>query len=80
MDFWDWLQWPAMAVTLTASWLIASSGAERRKYGFWVFIVSNVLWVAWAIPTGAWALIVLQAGLFAMNLRGAVKTEAEQKD
>ena len=75
MNFWDLLQWPAMAVTITASWLVASSSVERRKYGFWVFIASNVLWIAWAIPSKTWALVVLQAALFAMNLRGAAKAD-----
>ncbi len=78
MDLWNLLQWPAMAVTITASWLVASSRAERRRYGFWVFIVSNALWIAWAVPSKAWALVVLQAALFAMNLRGAAKTDAAQ--
>ena len=75
MNFLDLLQWPAMAVTITASWMVASSRAERRKYGFWIFIVSNVLWIAWAIPSKAWALVVLQAALFAMNLRGSAKND-----
>ena len=77
MNFWDLLQWPAMGVTITASWLVASRHEKRRNIGFWVFLGSNVLWIAWAIPSKAWALVVLQAALFAMNIRGASKTDAE---
>lgn len=78
MDFWNLLQWPAMVVTIAASWLIASSEEKRRNIGFWVFIGSNVLWIAWAIPSQAWALVVLQAALFVMNIRGAAKTDPEE--
>jgi hypothetical protein len=71
----DAIQWPAMAVTLLAAWLVASRDKSRRAHGFWWFIGSNVLWIAWAWHVQAWALIALQAGLFAMNVRGAVKNE-----
>jgi len=71
----DALQWPARAVTLVAAWLVASRSRSRREAGFWVFILSNVLWIAWAWHTRAWALIALQVGLFFLNVRGAVKNE-----
>ena len=71
----DAVQWPAMAVTLLAAWLVASRIKARREQGFWWFILSNILWIAWAWHAHAWALIALQAGLFAMNVRGAVKNE-----
>ena len=71
----DALQWPAMLVTLLAAWLVASQTKRKRSWGFWCFIVSNVLWIAWALPAHAYALIVLQIGLFVLNLRGARKNE-----
>ncbi len=71
----DAVQWPAMAATLTAAWLVASQSRGKRRAGFWVFIVSNLLWVTWGWHAKAYALIALQAGLFAMNLRGAKKNE-----
>ena len=43
----DLLQWPAMAATLLAAWLVGSQRKGRRELGFWVFIASNVLWIAW---------------------------------
>ena len=64
-----------MVVTLAASWLVASKEDKRRNAGFWVFLISNALWAAWGWHTQAWALISLQLGLAAMNIRGAVKTE-----
>ena len=74
-DWLDAVQWPAMAVTLVAAWLVASTRKERREAGFWWFIASNVLWIVWAWHTRAWALIALQVGLFALNVRGARKNE-----
>jgi hypothetical protein len=71
----DAVQWPAMAVTLVAAWLVASRKKERRAAGFWWFIASNALWIVWAWHTSAWALIALQVGLFALNVRGAMKNE-----
>lgn len=71
----DALQWPAMVVTLVAAWLVASRRKSRREAGFWVFILSNLLWIGWAWHTNAWALIALQVGLFGMNVRGAMKNE-----
>ena len=78
MDAASWLdaiQWPAMAVTLVAAWLVASRQPTRRAHGFWWFIASNILWVIWGWNAHAWALIALQVGLFALNVRGAIKNE-----
>lgn len=73
---WDLLQWPAMVVTLAASWMVGSNARGRRNGGFWLFLLSNLLWVVWGVWAQAWALVLLQIGLSAMNLRGAVKTDA----
>lgn len=75
MDWLNLLQWPAMAVTVAASWLVGSSQEARRNVGFWIFLLSNALWVAWGLHAGAPALIVLQVALAAMNIRGAMKTD-----
>ena len=75
MDPLNLLQWPAMVVTIAAAWLIASSSPARRNSGFWVFLLSNGLWIVWAAHAGAPALIALQVGLASMNIRGAIKTD-----
>lgn len=73
MDYLDWVQWPAMLVTVLAAWLIGSQRPRRRVSGFVCFIVSNALWVIWGYHTQAYALIVLQFCLCAMNVRGFKK-------
>jgi hypothetical protein len=79
MDILDFLQWPAMLITLVASWLVASRSKGHRNVGFWVFLLSNVLWIVWGVQSQSWALVTLQVGLMAMNIRGARKTEASEK-
>jgi hypothetical protein len=66
----DLLQWPAMIVTITAAWLIASHRERRRRLGFWSFLGSNLLWIVWGWHAGAWALVILQIALAGMNIRG----------
>ena len=73
----DLVQWPAMAVSVGAAWLVASHRQRRRSWGFWVFLLSNVLWVLWGWHTQAYALICLQVALAAMNIRGAMNNEAK---
>jgi hypothetical protein len=69
------LQWPAMVASLLAAWLVASNSKRRRNAGFWVFLAGNVLWTAWGLHDGAYALIALQVALAALNVRGVAKTE-----
>ncbi|QGW80946.1 hypothetical protein [Variovorax paradoxus] len=71
----DLVQWPAFVASVAAAWLVASLDKRRRNLGFWVFLLSNVLWTVWGIHTSAMALIALQACLAVLNIRGLVKTE-----
>ena len=73
MDLIDLLQWPAMLATVTAAWLIGSLNLRQRTVGFWCFLLSNLLWVAWGAHTGATALVVMQFCLAGLNIRAARK-------
>ncbi len=77
MDWIDLLQWPAFAMSLLAAWLVASTQKRKRYVGFWVFLASNVLWIAWGWPASAWALVALQVCLAALNIRGMLKADPE---
>jgi hypothetical protein len=74
-EYLNLLQWPAMVVTLVATWLVASLSRHRRTYGFAIFLLSNALWIAWGLYAHAYALIVLQVALILMNIRGLLKNE-----
>ena len=46
-DIPDWLQWPAFAASLIGAWWVGSRSAGRRNVGFWILMLSNVLWALW---------------------------------
>jgi hypothetical protein len=73
----DFIQWPAMLVTVASAWLVGSQSKLRRRIGFWCFLASNVLWIIWGWSTAAWALVVLQVALAILNIRGARKNDPE---
>jgi len=69
------MQWPAMVVTVLAAWWMASTRKDRRFIGFICFLVSNVLWVLWGFHAEAYAVILLQVCLAALNIRGLKKNQ-----
>ena len=71
----DFMQWPAMAVTMVGSWYVASTKKHRRNWGYWLFLSSNALWVIWGLHVRAYALVALQLFLMGMNVRGLFNTE-----
>lgn len=75
IDIVDSLQWPAMVMTVLAAWLVASQAKRRRELGFWCFLSSNVLWIVWGWHAYAYALVLLQIALAALNIRGALKND-----
>jgi hypothetical protein len=75
MDLFDLIQWPAMLVTVLAAWHVGSRSSSRRKYGFWLFMLSNLLWIMWGLHARAYGLIVLQCCLAFMNVRGERRNE-----
>jgi len=76
MDWLNFIQWPAMLTSVLAAWLVGAQSKRYRQYGFWCFLASNGLWIGWGWHTRAWALIVLQLALAALNLRGVQKNDA----
>lgn len=78
MEWLNYLQWPAMLITIGASWLVGSQKQFKRLAGFWLFILGNILWLIWGIHDKAWALIILQVFLAVMNIRGVKKNSSEE--
>ena len=71
----NFIQWPAMAITLLSAWLVASQSKPKRSWGFWTFMLSDVLWMLWGWQNKAYALIFMQIGLLFLNVRGAMKNK-----
>jgi hypothetical protein len=74
MDWINAVQWPAMVITLLAAWLVGAQRKFKRNWGFWLFLISNVLWILWGLHVDAFALILLQVCLGFLNVRGAIKS------
>jgi hypothetical protein len=66
-----------MVASVVAAWLLAAQSKQRRTHGFWWFLASNVLWIAWGWQASAWALVALQVALATMNVRGLAKNETK---
>lgn len=79
MSFIEFLQWPAMAVTVLAAWFMGSVRARRRVIAFWCFTAGNALWVIWGASHEAYGLITLEIILALMNLRGMMKNQAASR-
>jgi len=79
MEYLDWVQWPAMIITVVAAWFITSQSKLKREIGFWCFLFSNVLWVVWGWQDEAYALVALQIALAGLNIRGALKNDQASK-
>jgi hypothetical protein len=80
VEWLDLVQWPAMVITILAAWFTASTLEWRRRVGFWCFLLSNILWIAWGWYAGAAALIILQLALAFMNIRGARNNQGDTSE
>jgi hypothetical protein len=76
MNWLDLVQWPAMVVTVISAWMVASKRKWKRNEGFWLFLLSNVLWIIWALQDEAYALVFLQVCLGVLNVRGALNNQS----
>ena len=74
-ELFAYLEWPAMAVTLAAAWWMGSKKADKRVIAFWMLIAGNLMWIGWGWGETAWALIALNVGLLALNVRGIMKND-----
>jgi hypothetical protein len=69
-----------MAVTVVAAWMVASERKFKRNWGFWLFLLSNILWIVWAVGDRAYALIFLQMCLAGINIRGVTKNRLSHRN
>ena len=69
----SWIQWPAMAVTIAASYWVASDNQRWRCVGSWLFLISNALWTCGPLRKITYAPIILPVGLALIKIRGVDK-------
>lgn len=75
MDYMEILQWPAMILTLLGAWMISTDKRSIRHKGFWVFLLSNVLWILWGMHVKAYGVVLMQIGLAIVNYHGLTRTD-----
>lgn len=68
----DQLQWPAALIGILGAWLVGALARRSRRAGFWCFLVSNALWIAWGALFHQWGLVLMQAAFTVTSLRGVI--------
>jgi hypothetical protein len=69
-----------MILTAVAAWLVGSQSRRKRNIAFWLFLFSNALWMVWGWHSHAYALVLLQVCLAAINVRGAHRNDPTAGD
>lgn len=80
MGWLGYMQWPALVVTVFAAWMVSLKQKRQRKIGFWLFLLSNILWGIWGVYAQAYALIALQLCLSVSNIHGVITNRAKPSD
>ena len=62
------LDWLAMALTLSAIWLIGN----KDKSGFFVHIIGNICWITMGFMAGSLATMLANAAFILVNARALV--------
>jgi hypothetical protein len=76
----DTIQYPAAVLSLAGAWLVADERRSRRHLGFGLWIISNLLWVAWGSSTLAWGLLATYIAYFITSVRGWASTGEEDTE
>lgn len=72
------LQWPAMALSIFGAILVSSALRRRRRAGFAVWVVSNLLWILWGAHSAAWGFVVMQAVFTTTSVIGWGNSRADK--
>ena len=57
----DLLQWPGALLGLIGALLVPQQSPRARRWGFGVWIASNICLIIFAVHTAAWALVGMYA-------------------
>jgi hypothetical protein len=69
------LDWPAMATALVGSYLVGNTAVRSRRWGFSLYLVSNLLWITWGLITGTMALTIMSLAFCYTSGRGWMMTQ-----
>lgn len=75
------LKWSATAATTVAALIVALDiGRRWTGWGFVLFTIGSVAWVAGAVIVSDWALTTTNAVLFVINLVGVYQYLVRRRD
>ncbi|MEK6824370.1 MAG: nicotinamide mononucleotide transporter [Nanoarchaeota archaeon] len=60
------IEWAAMAMSVIG----AVMNAQLNVWGFYVFMLGNILWISFSMKHRHWGLFVTQVMFFALNVYG----------
>lgn len=66
----DWLQWPALLLSIVGAWCVGGRTSRLRLIGFWLFLLSNAAWASWGYGAAAWAVVISQLVFTITSIRG----------
>lgn len=69
------LNYSGLSATLLAVWFFSS---HKYKIGFAVSILSCILWIAIAYIDNVWSLLILNAILLILDIRGYFKKDSQK--
>jgi hypothetical protein len=80
----NFLDWPAMLTALIGTFILSrrAPSARMRRLAFFIYLVSNLLWLAWACHLRAYPMIIMQLGFLYTSIdgiRNALKDLAESQ-
>lgn len=66
----DLIQWPAMVVAILGAFYVGGVSRRHRFIGFVLFLVSNLLLIAWALMGWHWGIFIMQMVFTCTSIRG----------
>ena len=75
-----WIEYPAVALSMLGSILVSSSLRKRRMTGFLIWLISNTLFIIWAIYISAWAVILMYLFFSGTSIKGFVSNKEVSND
>lgn len=62
------VSWVATALSLAGNWYVIQLDVDKQKTGYWIWLVSNTVWVSYFLITMQWAPLCLFAAYFVITL------------
>lgn len=62
------ISWAATGLSLLGNWYVIQLDIEKQKVGYWIWLVSNTVWISYFIATLQWAPLALFTAYFLITV------------